>query len=40
MNDNPITVEVHYNESSVDIVEILNDSLWLFIKREVEKLCS
>ncbi len=38
--DNPITVRIHYNDEGQNAYDILNESLWLFIKKEVEKLCS
>lgn len=37
--ENPITVNVHYNEEGQNVYEILSKSLWIFIKKEVEKLC-
>lgn len=38
--ENPITVNVHYNKEGQNAYEILNKSLWIYIKKEVEKLCS
>lgn len=38
--ENPITVRIHYNEEGQNVSDILNKSLWIYIKKEVEKLCS
>lgn len=35
-----ITVKSYYSENSVDIAEILERSVLLFIESEVKKLCS
>ena len=33
--ENPITVNVHYNKEGQNAYEILNKSLWIYIKKEV-----
>ena len=38
--ENPIIVNVYYNKEGQNAYDILNKSLWIFIKKEVEKLCS
>ena len=38
-NNNEIKVSVHFNDSDVNVVEILKQSLWLYIMQEVKKIC-
>lgn len=38
--ENAITVHIHYDDEGQNVSDILNKSLWIFIKKEVEKLCS
>lgn len=38
--ENAITVHIHYNEEGRNVSDILDNSIWIYIKKEVEKLCS
>ncbi len=38
--ENTITVNVHFKKDGQNVSDILDKSLWIFIKKEVEKLCS